>query len=445
MMRALMTKTLFVLSILLSAQALAFSVDGLRYSVINTTDVEVTGRAPGNTDTDIVIPATVVDSGTTYSVTSIGGGAFQYDVFTSITNPLTAVTIPDSVTSIKGNAFYGNALTSVTIGNSVTTIGNSAFVGNALTSVTIPDSVTTIGGGAFFGNALTSLTIGNSVTTIGNSAFNNNNALISVIIPDSVTTIGSYAFYSNALTSVNFEGDFGDFQPDMFNANPNLATITYCDGTTGWPQGFNNGSTIIVTTPIACSPPLAPDAPVITSIVTSNGQASASLSVADDGGSPITEYTVGCFTAELLLFTGTSSTSPVTVSGLTNGETYACQATATNDVGTSPVSAVSAPFTLATPPSTPEITGIEPGDTQASINVSVADDGGSPITGYTALCGSGVADFFTTQSATSPITISGLINGLTYLCIVSATNDVGTSTASELSEPFIPVAPAPGC
>ena len=54
MMRALMTKTLFVLSILLSAQALAFDVGGFSYTVINATDVEVTGRASGNTDTDIV-------------------------------------------------------------------------------------------------------------------------------------------------------------------------------------------------------------------------------------------------------------------------------------------------------------------------------------------------------------------------------------------------------
>ena len=34
MMRALMTKTLFVLSILLSAQALAFDVGGLSYTVL---------------------------------------------------------------------------------------------------------------------------------------------------------------------------------------------------------------------------------------------------------------------------------------------------------------------------------------------------------------------------------------------------------------------------
>jgi hypothetical protein len=73
MMRALMTKTLFVLSILLSAQALAFDVGGLSYGVINTTDVEVTGRASGNTATDIVIPDTVEDSGTTYEVTTIRG------------------------------------------------------------------------------------------------------------------------------------------------------------------------------------------------------------------------------------------------------------------------------------------------------------------------------------------------------------------------------------
>ena len=92
-MRALITKTLFVLSILLSAQALAFDVGGLSYYVINATDVEVTGRAAGNTDTNIVIPATASDGSTTYSVTSIGYQAFY-------NNALTSVTIPNSVTTI---------------------------------------------------------------------------------------------------------------------------------------------------------------------------------------------------------------------------------------------------------------------------------------------------------------------------------------------------------
>ena len=126
-MKMKLTVLAFFISMLLTGQVLAFDVDGLSYSITSGTTVEVTGRASGNTATDIVIPATASDSGTTYSVTIILSGAFQ-----------------------------GNALTSLTIGNSVTNIGEYAFYGNALTSVIIPDSVTTIGDDAFYNNALTS-------------------------------------------------------------------------------------------------------------------------------------------------------------------------------------------------------------------------------------------------------------------------------------------------
>ena len=127
------------------------------------------------------------------------------------------------------------------------------------------------------------------------------------------------------LTSAAFEGNFGNFNLDIFFLNPALATITYCEGTTGWPQGFNNGSTIIVTEPVNCSA-FAPDAPLITDIVPGNAQVSISVSVADDGGSPITSYTAYCF-GDTSYF-GTSPTSPITVSGLTNGVSYVCAVSA---------------------------------------------------------------------------------------------------------------------
>jgi hypothetical protein len=205
MMRALITKTLFVLSILLSTQALAFDAGGLSYTAIGVSNnVEVNGRASGNTDTDILM----------FNPILVGvGGIFE-------------------ATSIGDGAFANNSLTSVRIAPLVTTIGSDAFFDNALTSVDIPDWVTTIRARAFSQNILSSVTIGNRVTTIGNQAFAVN-ALASVVIPESVTSIGDGAFANNPLTSVAFEGNFGDFQLDMLNANPTLTTISYCEGTTG--------------------------------------------------------------------------------------------------------------------------------------------------------------------------------------------------------------------
>ncbi|WP_407385897.1 leucine-rich repeat protein [Ruminococcus sp.] len=110
---------------------------------------------------------------------------------------VTELTIPDSVTRIGSDAFYGcTDLTSATIPDSVTEIGECAFYGcTGLTSVTIPDSVTSIGKSSFYGcTGLTNVTIPNSVTSIGKSSFYGCTGLTSVTIPDSVTSIGGYAF-----------------------------------------------------------------------------------------------------------------------------------------------------------------------------------------------------------------------------------------------------------
>ena len=375
MMRALMTKALFVLSILLSTQAFAFDVDGLSYSVITgTTDVRVEGCAADScSSSDIVIPDTVVDSGITYSVTTIAGNS-----------PTT-----------QDRSFFAYDLTSVTIGNSVISIGFSAFASNLLTSVTIPARV---------------------------------------------ESIELSAFFDNALNSAAFEGDFSSFNLSMFLNNPALATITYCDARTGWPQGFNNGSTIITAAPVECAT-APPDAPSIDSIAPGNGEVIISFTRGADNGASITGYTAYCF-GDTLAF-GASSNSPIIVSGLTNGAAYECLVTATNNIGTSLASAASAPFTPAIPPQPPLITNLEPGNGQVSISVSVADDGGSPITGYTAYCFGDTLAFG--ASSNSPIIVLGLTNGVSYACAVTVANDVGTSPASGISAPVTPVAPPPGC
>jgi hypothetical protein len=192
----------------------------------------------------------------------------------------------------------------------------------------------------------------------------------------------------------------------------------------------------------------APSAPQITDIVPGNAQVSINVSVADDGGSPITSTTAYCFGDKFVLgstshLLGGGTIFQAFVSGLTNGEVYECFVTATNSIGTSLASEVSAPFTPAAPPQPPLITNIEPGNGQVSISVSVSDDGGSPITGYTAYCLGDTAAIGTGQA--SPITVSGLTNGQAYVCATTATNDTGASQPSAVSGPVTPVAPAPGC
>lgn len=130
---------------------------------------------------------------------SIDGVLYDKDIKTLIKCPeaKTSVTIPNSVTTIKEEAFeYCTNLTSVTIPNSVTSIGDNAFhscIG--LTSITIGNSVTLIRSYAFNGcSGLTSITIGNSVKSIGDGAFYNCSNLTSITIPKSVKSIGEKAF-----------------------------------------------------------------------------------------------------------------------------------------------------------------------------------------------------------------------------------------------------------
>ena len=146
--------------------------------------------------------------------------------------------IPDdgSVTSIGDYAFgYCGSLTSIVIPDSVTSIGSFTFYNcDSLTSVTIPNGVTSIGDSGFaWCTSLTSVTIGNGVTSIGSEAFFYCRALTSITIPDSVTSIGEDVFWGcNSLTSIVIPDSVTSIGDSAFAWCTSLTSVTIGNGVT---------------------------------------------------------------------------------------------------------------------------------------------------------------------------------------------------------------------
>ena len=78
-----------------------------------------------------------------------------------------------------------------------------------------------------------------------------------------------------------------------------------------------------------------PGAPTIGAATAGSSQASIAFSEpSSNGGANITAYTASCVTGSETAVIGTSASSPITVSGLTNNALYTCTVKATNSVGT---------------------------------------------------------------------------------------------------------------
>ena len=174
-----------------------------------------------------------------------------------------------------------------------------------------------------------------------------------------------------------------------------------------------------------------PSAPTSVSGTAGNTNVALQWTAPNQGADPITDYIIqyssnggSSWTTD---DTGSTSTS-ATVPALTNGTGYIFEVEAVNAIGNGPFSAPTGTLTPSGPPGPPTINSITPGDGTLQVNFTPPTTN-QPITGYQYQL-NGTGPWYPSSATSSPLTISGLTDGLSYSVEIEAVDGIGTGTAS---------------
>ncbi|MGW2788078.1 fibronectin type III domain-containing protein [Streptomyces populi] len=274
-------------------------------------------------------------------------------------------------------------------------------------------------------------------------------------VPDAPTKVTASASNQRAVVSWNPSVNNGAAVTGYtVTAQPGGATAATSGATSAAVTGLDNGTSYTFTvtatnrvgtssastasTPVTPTPQV-PGAPGEVSASPGDAQASLSWTApSNDGGSPVTSYTVtanpGGATA-----TTTGATSAI-VSGLKNGTAYTFTVIATNAAG---ISVASSPSKAVTPrgvPTTPGGVTAVSGNHSAQLAWTAAQANGSPLTSYRITTTPG-GQTVTVDGTATTAAVTGLTNATPYTFTVTAINAVGEGPASAASNTVTPSDP----
>jgi hypothetical protein len=275
------------------------------------------------------------------------------------------------------------------------------------------------------------------------------NTVTPATAPFAPTTVG--ATRGDGKATVNWNAATANGSPvTKYTATSSPGTLT-CTTTgalsctvTGLTNGKGYTFSVVATNTLGSSPrsvsssPVtpagAPEASTAISAVPGDQSATVRWTPATGNGTAVSGYTVTSSPGTETC--ATSGALNCVVKGLTNGTAYRFSVVATNGVGPGAPSAGSAAVTPAGVPGAPSGATAVDGDRSAAVTWDPATADGSAITGYTVTSVPAQGSCRTTGALTC--TVGGLVNGTAYSFTVTATNLIGTGTASAASNSVTP-------
>lgn len=184
-----------------------------------------------------------------------------------------------------------------------------------------------------------------------------------------------------------------------------------------------------------------PDAPRINTLTPGDQTLEVAFTDGATSGSPITGYEYSIDGGNTWPSAGTATSSPFTITGLTNGTIYTVRIRAVNanGSGTSSDPVVSKPYTV---PSAPIITQIDVDGNNATLKYTApASNGGQAITSYEYSIDSGSSWVSTNSASVFSVQISNLVENQDYQVGVRAVNSAGPGAVATVSTQSIVAAP----